>query len=76
MFGPAKSKGGVTQEVWDQLEKVYADLDTLVNMIGLDYDGDDYVCTNTDQVDPEWCDEEMLDSIDAARADLKYFLGK
>ena len=71
-----KAKGGVTQEVWDQLERVYADLDKLVNMIGLDYDGEDYVCTNTDQVDPEWCDEEMLDSIDTARMDLKYFLGK
>ncbi len=72
-----QSTGGVTNEVWDQLNKVYAELDTLVNLIGLEYDVDDgYICRNTDQVDEVWCDEEMLESLENAHSDLGYFLGK
>ena len=71
------SNGGVTTEVWNLLEKIYADLDQFVNLVGLEYTEDDeYVCHNTDQVDEEWCDEEMLASLDTAHADLGYFLRK
>ena len=69
--------GNVTQEVWDALEKLYADLDKVINLIGLDYDDEgELICTNSDQVDPEWCDEDLLSSIDTLSADLGYFLGK
>ena len=68
--------GGVTNAVWDQLNRVYAELDKFINLVGLEYDGDEYICHNEDQVDPEWCDYEMLESIENAHADLGYFLGK
>ena len=72
-----KASGGVTPEVWNQLEKVYADVTKLVDLIGLEYtDDDEYVCNNTDQVDPEWCDEDLLSSLDTLRMDLGYYLGK
>ena len=70
--------GNITNEVWNQCQRVYTELDKLVNLIGLEYDADQdiYVCHNEDQVDPEWCDDEMLASIENAHADLGYFLGK
>ena len=74
------AKGGVTNEVWNQLQKVYAELDKFVNLVGLEYvvedDFEGYVCHNQDQVDEEWCDDEMLASLENAHADLKYFLRK
>lgn len=67
--------GGVTNEVYNQCKKVYQELDKLVNLVGLEYDIDDgYICRNTDQVDEDWCDYEMLESLENAHADLKYFL--
>ena len=73
----ANAKGGVTPEVWDQLNRLYDELDDLIDLIGLEYDVETngYVC-DPEQVDEEWCDEEMLDSIDALHQDLKYFLSK
>ena len=69
--------GGVTHQVWDQLNRVYDELDNLVALIGLEYDldTDEYVC-DPSQVDEEWCDRELLDSIDALHGDLKYFLNR
>jgi len=70
------SYGNITPKVYEQCKKVYKELDTLIKLIGLEYDfdSDEYICTNTDQVDEDWCDREMLSSIDTAYADLKYFL--
>lgn len=68
--------GNITQEVWDKLEKIYSEVSALNNLIGLEYDGDDYTCTNTEQVDPEWCDRELLEDLDCLQSDLGYFLGK
>lgn len=67
----------ITPEVWNQLQKLYKDLDSVVNLIGLEYTEDDeYVCNNTDQVDEGWCDYEMLESLSCLHSDLGYFLGK
>ena len=69
--------GRITNEVWEKLESVYKELDELIGLIGLEYtDDDEYVCHNTDQVDEEWCDYEMLESINCAWQDIGYFLGK
>ena len=71
------AKGGVTDEVWNQLNRVYDELNKLVNLLGMEYDIDTNSYTfNPDQVDPEWCDDELLDSIDTLYGDLNYFLGK
>ena len=65
----------VTEEVMEALEKLYEALDVFVKLVGLEYtDDDEYVCNNRDQVDEEWCDDEMLESIENAHADLGYFL--
>ena len=68
----------VTQEVMDMLEELYGVLDKFVKLVGLEYDFDEseYICTNRDQVDEEWCDYEMLASIENAHADISFFLGK
>lgn len=68
----------VTQEVMDMLKELYGVLDKFVNLVGLryDHDEDEYVCDNRDQVDEEWCDDEMLASIENAHADIRFFLGK
>ena len=67
----------ITEEVMEMLNKIYNDLEKLVNLIGLEYtDDDEYVCNNRDQVDEEWCDEEMLRSIEHAYQDIGFFLGK
>lgn len=68
--------GNITQEVWDRLEKIYSEVSALNNLIGLEYDGDDYICTNTEQVDPDWCDDDLLSDLDCLQSDLGYFLGK
>lgn len=65
----------ITQEVMDALKKIYESLEAFINLVGLEYtDEDEYVCHNTDQVDEEWCDEEMLISIEHAHADIGFFL--
>lgn len=68
----------VTQEVIDTLEKIYTDIDKFIKLVGLNYNGDDekYMCSNTDQVDKDWCDREMLDSISTAYDDIGFFLNK
>lgn len=68
----------VTNKVWILLDKVYENLKELSDLIGLvyDYDSEEYVCKNKDQVDDNWCDREMLASIDHAINDIEYFLGK
>lgn len=66
----------VTQKVIDELNKVYKKLEDIKNLIGLEYIDDEYVCKNKDQVDDEWCDEEMLHSIEYAYQDIGFFLGK
>lgn len=67
-----------TQEVIDILEKIYADIDKFIKLVGLDYNGDDeeYICLNTDQVDKDWCDREMLESISTVYDDIGFFLNK
>ena len=68
----------VTEEVMDALEKLYKVLDDFVNLVGLkyDYEEDEYICTNRNQVDERWCDDEMLASIENAHVDIKFFLRK
>ena len=67
----------VTEEVMQTLKKIYEDLDIFINLVGLEYtDDDEYVCNNKDQVDEEWCDEEMLASIENSYQDIGFFLGK
>lgn len=67
----------VTEEVMEMLNKIYNDLENLINLIDLEYtDDDEYVCNNRDQVDEEWCDEEMLISIEHAYQDIGFFLGR
>lgn len=68
--------GNITQEVWDRLETIHSEVSALNKLIGLEYDGDDYTCTNTEQVDPDWCDRELLEDLDCLQSDLGYFLGK
>ena len=64
----------ITDKVRKKLESVYKELDELIDLIGLEYtDDDEYVCHNTDQ---EWCDYEMLESIENGWQDIGYFLGK
>lgn len=66
----------VTEKVMELLKEIYKNLDELVNLIGLEYTEDEeYVCHNRDQVDEEWCDEEMLESISCAHSDIGYFVG-
>ena len=66
----------VTKKVMELLKKIYKDLDEFIDLIGLEYTEDgEYVCHNRDQVDEEWCDDEMLESIDCLHSDLEYFLG-
>ena len=72
-----EATGGITDEAWNQLQKLYTELDKFVKLVGLEYTEDgEYVCTNSDQVDDDWCDYEMLASLENAHADLGYFLGK
>ena len=73
-----KAGGSVTPEVYSQCEKVYAEVEKLYNLIGLDYnfDEDEFTCTNTNNVDPEWCDDDLLRSIDHLYEDMGFFLGK
>lgn len=72
-----RAAGGITNEAWNQLQTIYADLDKFVKLVGLEYtDDDEYVCTNSDQVDEDWCDEELLASLENAHTDLGFFLGK
>ena len=65
----------VTKEVWELLQRIHKDIDEFIQLVGLEYtDNDEYICHNREQVDEEWCDEEMLDSICTAYNDLDYFL--
>ena len=68
----------VTEEVMEMLEKLYGVLDEFMELVGLEYDyeEEEYICHNRDQVDEEWCDDEMLASIENAHADIAFFLGK
>lgn len=68
----------VTDKVWIKLNKLYEILSEVKELIGLDYDydSDEYICKNKDQVDDDWCDREMLSSIDHALNDIGFFLGK
>ena len=65
----------VTENVMKILQKIYKDIEEFIDLVGLEYTEDDeYVCNNTDQVDDEWCDREMLVSISTAYDDIDYFL--
>ncbi len=68
----------ITSEVMEMLKKLYDVLDSFVSLVGLEYDfdEDEYICTNKDQVDERWCDDDMLRSIENAHADLGFFLGR
>lgn len=68
----------VTTEVMEILKKLYDVLNSFVNLVGLEYDfdNDEYICINKDQVDERWCDDDMLRSIENAHTDLGFFLGK
>lgn len=68
----------VTKEVMEILEKIYEDIDTFIKLVGLEYDPDEeeYVCQNEDQVDEDWCDQYMLDSISTAFNDISFYLDK
>ena len=67
----------ITEEVMKALEKLYEDLSAFIDLVGLEYtDDDEYVCNNRDQVDEEWCDEEMLASIENSYQDIGFFLGR
>lgn len=67
----------ITKKVIKRLEKIYDALEKFINLVELEYtDDDEYVCNNRDQVDEEWCDEEMLASIENAYQDIGYFLGR
>lgn len=68
----------VTEEVMEILGKIYDDLEKFINLVGLEYDldEDEYICHNEDQVDEEWCDRDMLSSIDCAYSDIGFFLGR
>ena len=68
----------VTKEVMEMLKKLYDVLDSFVNLVGLEYDfdNDEYICINKDQVDERWCDDGMLRSIENAHTDLGFFLGR
>ena len=70
--------GSCTDRVWNQLETTYAVLDIFIKAVGLEYDyeKDEYICKNEYEVDPDWCDDDMLRSIDNAYADIGFFLGK
>lgn len=73
-----RAEGGVTPEVYLQCERVYAEVKKLYNLIGLDYDfdNDEFICNNLDNVDPDWCDRDLLASIDHLYSDMGFFLGK
>lgn len=68
----------ITEKVWELLEKVYESLHEFVELVGLEYDYDDeeYVCKNLDEVDEEWCDDEMLEALENSHMNLRYFFGK
>ena len=67
----------VTKEVWEALEEIYRALDKFVKLVDLEYtDDDEYVCHNREQVDEVWCDYDMLESINNAHGDIRYFLRK
>ena len=67
----------VTKEVIKALEKIYEAIDEFIRLVDLEYtDEDEYVCHNRDQVDEEWCDYEMLESISCAHGDIGFFLGR
>ena len=70
--------GSCTDRVWVQLETIYEALDMFMRTVGLEYifEDDKYNCKNEDQVDPDWCDDDMLRSIENAHADIGFFLGK
>ena len=58
---------------------MFIELDRIKNHLNIDdyyTDDDEYVCNNRDQVDEEWCDEEMLRSIEHAYQDIGFFLGR
>ena len=67
----------ITEEVMEILQKIKEDIEKFVNLVGLEYTDDNkYVCNNKNQVDEDWCDEEMLDSIATAYNDIDYFLSE
>ena len=67
----------VPEKTIKALQKIYEALGEFIELVGLEYTEDDeYVCHNRDQVDEEWCDDEMLESIDCAYSDIGYFLPK
>lgn len=67
----------VTEEVMEALRKIYSDLDAFIKLVGLEYaEDDEYICKNADQVNEDWCDRDMLDSISTAHGDIGYFLGR
>ena len=67
----------ITEQVMQSLEELYKALEKVINLVGLEYtDNDEYVCNNRDQVDEEWCDEDMLADIENSYQDIGFFLGK
>ena len=67
----------VTEEVMQALDKLQTALGDFIFLVGLEYtDDDEYICNNRGQVDEDWCDEEMLASIDQAFVDISFFLGR
>ena len=65
----------VTEAVMEILKKIHDDIQQFMDLVGLEYTEDDeYVCNNRDQVDEDWCDRDMLDSIATAYNDIDYFI--
>ena len=65
----------ITEEVMEILKQIHKDIDKFIELVDLEYTEDDeYVCHNRDQVDEEWCDRDMLDSIATAYNDIDYFI--
>lgn len=67
----------ITEAVMEILKKIHKDIEEFIDLVGLEYivDNGEYICHNRDQVDEEWCDEDMLDSISTAYNDIDYFIG-
>lgn len=67
----------ISNEVKESLKKISADIEKFHKLIGLelvDTDSWTYVCRNRDQVDEEFCKEDLIDYTVTAYNEIQEFL--